>query len=341
MLRKVTEHVQWQGNIVEAIEKSHMRQSRDNPNAAPPVKIHRSVHPQDAEHVSRTILRTMYFPEIERRYEKIAVAYQETFKWVFQSPSSSTEWADFPAWARDKTIPLYWITGKAGAGKSTLMRYIYDHRETRAALKVWAGGRPLITAFFFFWNSGSTMQMSYEGLVRALLYQILDQAPELVSAVLPHRLELGILFGEHLVGSESRAARWTWDELLRTFRLLINRCTKRYRMAFFIDGMDEFQGNPTDLIDFMTSLLAPGIKVCASSRPWVVFEDAFSHRPHLRLENLTHQDIKHYVNSRMTTSPGFRVLQGLDQGVHRTDGKCMPQVLGGFPLGGSSNSVTP
>jgi hypothetical protein len=294
-----------------------MRQSRDNLNAAPPVKIHRSVHPHDTEHVSRTILRTMYFPEIQRRYERIALAYQETFKWVFQSPTSNNDWADFPAWARDKTNPLYWITGKAGAGKSTLMRYIYDHHGTRTALKAWGGERPVITAFFFFWNSGSAMQMSYEGLVRALLYQILDQAPELVSAVLPHRMETGILFGEHLVDSGSDEPRWTWDELLRAFRLLISRCTKRYSMAFFIDGMDEFQGNPTDLIDFMTSLHVPGVKVCASSRPWVVFEDAFSHRPHLRLENLTHQDIKHYVNSRMTGSPGFRVLQGLDQQVSK------------------------
>jgi hypothetical protein len=312
VLRQVTEHVQWQGNIAEAIKRSYMRKSRNTVTAAPPAKIHRNINPSDSEHVSRSILRTMYFPEIERRYEKISAAYQKTFNWVFQNSTSNAQWADFPGWARDESNPLYWITGKAGAGKSTLMRYIYDHSETRVALKAWAGNRPLITAFFFFWNSGSTMQMSYEGLVRALLYQILDQAPDLVSVVLPHRLELGILFGEHLVENEMYAAPWTWDELLRAFRLLINKCTKHYRIALFIDGMDEFQGNPSELIDFMTSLNAPGIKVCASSRPWVVFEDAFGHGPHLRLENLTHEDIKHYVASKMTASPGFRVLQELD-----------------------------
>jgi hypothetical protein len=287
-------------------------------HAAPPAKIHEKLSPADKKRIGRSVLKTMYFPEIKRRYEKITAAYQATFNWVFNHPSGTAEWVDFPKWARDNESPLYWVTGKAGAGKSTLMRHVYDHADTQAALKSWAGDRSLITAFFFFWNSGSSMQMSHEGLIRALLYQILNQAPELVSVVLPHRVEVGALFGEHMIDSEVYAPPWAWEELLQAFRLLIKKCTERYRMAFFIDGMAEFQGNPTVLVDFITSLIAPGTKVCASSRPWVVFEDAFGHRPHLRLENLTHADIKHYVTSKMTASPGFRVLQELDAEISKS-----------------------
>jgi hypothetical protein len=312
ILREVTKHAQWQGDIIEAIKRSHSKQPRDMLHAAPPARIHKNLSPDDKDRIGRSVLTTMHFPEIERRYEKITVAYQKTFNWVFHRPQGAAEWIDFPQWARQDGSPLYWVTGKAGAGKSTLMRYIYDHPDTHVALKSWAADRPLMTAFFFFWNSGSAMQMSQEGLVRALLYQILSQAPELVSVVLPHRVEVGVLFGEHIVESEMYAPPWTWDELLQAFRLLIKKCTERYRLAFFIDGMDEFQGNPTELVGFITSLIAPGTKVCASSRPWVVFEDAFGHRPHLRLENLTHTDIKHFVTSRMTASPGFRVLQELN-----------------------------
>lgn len=289
-----------------------MRQSPGMLHAALPVKIHKSLSQYDSDRISRRVLKTMYFPEIERRYEKINAAYQTTFNWIFHRPSGDAEWTDFPGWARDDGSPLYWVTGKAGAGKSTLMRYIYDHAETRNALMAWAATRPLITAFFFFWNSGSAMQMSHEGLVRALLYQILEQAPDLVSVALPHRMEVGIIFGEHIVESEMYAPPWTWEELLQTFRFIIKKCTERYRMTFFIDGMDEFQGNPSELIEFVTTLTAPGTEVCASSRPWVVFEDAFGHRPHLRLENFTHEDIKHFVTSKMTASAGFRVLQELD-----------------------------
>jgi hypothetical protein len=38
------------------------------------------------------------------------------------------------------------------------------------------------------------------------------------------------------------------------------------------------------------------IKICASSRLWVIFEDAFDIYPSLRLENLTTKDIELYVN---------------------------------------------
>jgi hypothetical protein len=309
ILTEVSKQAQWQSNIVEAIKRSHLEQSRDLLHGAPPARVHKNLSLDDKESIGRDVLNTLYFPEMEHRYEKITAAYQKTFNWVFHQPPEAVEWTDYSGWARNDESPLYWVTGKAGAGKSTLMRYIYDHPDTRAALKSWAADRPLINVSFFFWNSGSAMQMSHEGLVRALLYQILVQAPELVSLVLPHRVEVGVFFGNH---SEMYAPPWIWDELLLAFRLLIKKCTERYRLAFFIDGMDEFQGNPTDLIEFITSLIAPGTKVCVSSRPWVVFEDAFGRRPHLRLENLTHADIKHYVTSKMTTSPGFGALQNLD-----------------------------
>jgi hypothetical protein len=213
------------------------------------------------------VITTLYFAEIERRYEKITAAHQRTFEWIFGSLSGDSEWTDFPSWILDRNSPLDWITGKAGAGKSTLMRFIYNHPRTKEALKVWAADRPLIAALFFFWNSGSEMHMSYEGLVRALLFQILNQVPSLVPILLPNRMEAGVVLGEQILHKDMGALPWTWEELLRTFRQLIKMCSEKYRMPFFIDGMDEFQGNPTELLDFVASPLTPETKVCTSSRP--------------------------------------------------------------------------
>ena len=92
------------------------------------------------------------------------------------------------------------------------------------------------------------MQMSYEGLVRALLYQILDQAPDLVPVAQPHKVEAAILLGEH-IHQRVGANAWTWEEFLRAFRLLIKRDTKNHRIAYFIDGMDDFQSKPSDLVN--------------------------------------------------------------------------------------------
>ncbi|KAH7068278.1 hypothetical protein BKA63DRAFT_494933 [Paraphoma chrysanthemicola] len=308
VLDKIVKQGQWQADIIAAIERSHARKSSGTDFIAPPQDMSTK---RSSEDLHRAIISTLYFPEVERRYEKISLAHKETFKWVFRSSARSKTWTKLPAWIVDKNAPLYWVTGKAGSGKSTLMRYVVDHEETRNSLQAWAGNQKLITAFFFFWNSGSAMQMSYEGLVRALLYQILEQAPDLVPIALPHKVEAAMLLGEHIY-QRIETNVWTSEELLRAFRLIIRKGTAKYRIAFFIDGMDEFQGKPADLVDFVMSLTTSQTKVCAASRPWIVFEDAFGRRPHLRLEDLTHNDINHYVNSKMSASPGFRALHELD-----------------------------
>jgi hypothetical protein len=311
ILKKIVRQGQWQVEIIAAIERSHSRNASWSDFVVPPTAAHKGSIGRSTENLHRTITGQLYISEVERRYEKISLAHKKTFHWVFRSPARRKEWTNFPSWMADNSAPLYWITGKAGSGKSTVMRFLVDHKETRTSLQAWAGSTRLVTAFFFFWNSGSALQMSYEGLVRSLLYQILDQAPELVPIALPHKVEAAMLLGEQIY-QRIEAEKWTWEELLRAFRLIIKTSASKYKIAFFIDGMDEFKGKPSDLIDFILSLTTPWTKVCAASRPWIVFEDAFGRRPHLRLEDLTHNDINHYVNSRMSASPGFRALHELD-----------------------------
>lgn len=43
-----------------------------------------------------------------------------------------------------------------------------------------------------------------------------------------------------------------------------------------------------------------------------MFEDAFGHGPHLRLKDLTYNDIKKYVTSKLDNNHGFKVYQQLD-----------------------------
>ena len=50
------------------------------------------------------------------------------------------------------------------------------------------------------------------------------------------------------------------------------------------------------------------IKVCLSSRPWVVFEDIFNNCPNLKLQNLTHRDIEQYVRDKFNRNSAFLKL---------------------------------
>lgn len=79
---------------------------------------------------------------------------------------------------------LYWITGKPGSGKSTLMKFLYQDPETLKALETWAGGNELLIGAYFFWEVGKIpLLRTREGLLRTLLFQILRQQPDLIKSL--------------------------------------------------------------------------------------------------------------------------------------------------------------
>ena len=84
------------------------------------------------------------------------------------------------------------------------------------------------------------------------------------------------------------------------------------KIALFIDGLDEFNGSHLKLIEFTRSLLSPGVKICVSSRPWIVFEDAFKHEPNIMLQDLTFWDIYDFASSKLSSNPGFRALETVE-----------------------------
>ena len=126
----------------------------------------------------QVLLSSLRFEYIAKRQATVEPAHEQTFEWVLD-PSSPGE---FHNWVRSQN-GIYWIMGKAGSGKSTLMKFLLNHTETAESLKSWAGPKELVTASFFFWNAGPSIQKSQEGLFRSLLYEILSQCPDLTRTV--------------------------------------------------------------------------------------------------------------------------------------------------------------
>ena len=88
---------------------------------------------------------------------------------------------------------IYWIAGKAGCGKSTLMKFLYEHKDTQKALRHWAGKHTLVTARYYFWSGGrvqqaeTALQRSQEGLLRTLLLEVLEKNRQITTVALPDR----------------------------------------------------------------------------------------------------------------------------------------------------------
>ncbi|KAF2115897.1 hypothetical protein BDV96DRAFT_599443 [Lophiotrema nucula] len=131
-------------------------------------------------------LQGLNFRQKDLRYEEIDPAYRATFEWIFREPGQEPTWDDLTAYlTKDDFASVYFVDGKAGSGKSTLMNFIARHPRTVDAVRSWAGTGEYMILTFFFWNVGTPLQKSHVGLLRALLHGVLRRYPELIPAVFP------------------------------------------------------------------------------------------------------------------------------------------------------------
>lgn len=251
---------------------------------------------------------------MDDRYHAIQDAYAKTFEWVFQPPSAEHQpWNDFSDWLTQGS-GIYWINGKPGSGKSTLMRFIFEDSRTGVRLKQWVGSSRLITAGFFFWKSGSCEQASQIGLLRSLLFKILQRKKEAIKNVFPDEWEtFERVMRTRPAGStiQDPALHWTARQLRIALQLFF-RLKLDTQTCIFIDGLDEYDGDPSDTIGLFKGISSPNVKICLSSRPWVEFQEAFKFLPQLKLQDLTRPCIRVYVNEMLVSNENMLALSTYD-----------------------------
>lgn len=265
-------------------------------------KIQQYERRQEEKEYRTQLVDSLWFAEILSREETIAEAHSETFQWIFDKSGRAVRpWDNFSAWLENGE-GIYWVNGKAGSGKSTLMSFLCQDKRTIQALEVWSETKVLLMPKFYFWSSGTTMQKSFEGLLRSLLWQILNE--------LPNTTALPVTFGSLPERNRSTAlghssiGAWTRSRLQRTLQQAISQLQSSCRLCFFLDGLDEFDEDHDELITFVRDIVSrSGAKVCLSSRPYKIFEDAFGSSAKLRLQDLTHKDVQRYVEDKFQDVP--------------------------------------
>lgn len=125
------------------------------------------------------ILRSLHFKTIAMRESRIPEAHATTFEWIFSEENNESP---FLEWLKNDD-GVFWAMGKAGSGKSTLMKFLVNHPLTEQHVKTWAAGKIVVMAKDFFWNAGNELQKSQEGLLRSLLFAILRQCPNMISGL--------------------------------------------------------------------------------------------------------------------------------------------------------------
>lgn len=202
---------------------------------------------------------------------------------------------------------IFHISGKAGSGKSTLMKFLCKSSRVKRGLESWAGCRPLIFVPFFFWNSGDETQMSLEGLYRSLLFETCRQIPSFIPR----------LFPELWRSSNFGLTPIRFDEVRDAFNRLIQEASSyESYFCFFIDGLDEFKGDEVDHWRFSRDLQswttqAENIKLCVSSRPHVPFVQSFANdlNNQVSIHDLTREDIYKFSVAMFEKDPNFNRIK--------------------------------
>ncbi|KAH7055668.1 hypothetical protein B0J12DRAFT_717839 [Macrophomina phaseolina] len=222
-------------------------------------------HHRDYLHQLR-ILENLRFYDKADRFERIPEAHKKTFEWIFSDDCSS-----------DRNP--FWITGKPGAGKSTLMKYLYNDRRSFMCLAPWTGSGRFVVASFFFWNSGTVVQMSRFDLPDAIPNHFLDR-------------------WNYYQNFSSDLHQWTWPEIASAFESLASVNPNEF--FFVVDGLDGFNGDCAELASWIIRT------------PWLMFEDAFKSSPFFRVEKLTAPDIWLFTTEKLQASQAFADLQKSD-----------------------------
>lgn len=264
--------------------------------------------------IEQFILEQIRYEEMSYRYEAIRDAHSNTFSWLFSSSERQSP-VNFEEWLKSDD-DVFWISGKPGSGKSTLVKFLHNNPATLEKLRLHANGKRIVLASFFFWDAGKSIQKSQEGLLRALIFEILRQNPDLISKVFP---AVWLLFASKYGGisrkahgqsfTESLSVRGLLDALRRACALAVDSDMK---FCFLIDGLDEYHGQPSDVIELITMLKnVPNVKICVTSRPWNEFEHEFgkSGSKKLSMQDFNSHDIEKYVHDKLEADENYQDLE--------------------------------
>ncbi|KAK3326881.1 hypothetical protein B0H66DRAFT_170482 [Apodospora peruviana] len=279
------------------------------------------------------LLRSLKYDMMGDRFGQIPPPHEGTYQWIMrgiaywiegnEDPADETltsrelqsgcphdvaaldiSWKCFPCWLESKspTDKIYWIQGKAGSGKSTLMKFVVEDDRLWSDLKS-AEQDPLILSHFL-WSAGAYMQKSVRGILLALLFQFLSSNESLLDEVVNEFPQTKF---KDIPGD------WSVEELEKVIHASFVKSPKP--IFVFLDGLDEIStcdvdniDTPANLLRVVTNLSMIGnVKVCVSSRPEPVFKNQLKSISSLQLQDLTLLDMKMYAEaSLLQAQPDLR-----------------------------------
>lgn len=256
-------------------------------------------------------LASLNSAEARMRHENLTDAYSGTFQWIFDSKYNFSSFL-----SGDLASNTFWIQGKPGSGKSTLMKFALRHPHTAELLEKYHNVSWIMAAYFFH-DRGTDAQKSILGFLREILYQVLMQQKLIFPLIYPQfhssksselklRSSQSLAVSRNMTGQcrDSPSISWTLNLLEEALGSIAISSNFNIGLCIFVDALDEHLGDHRNLIRILrkVSQSAQGehfrIRVCMAGRPENVFKDAFWDCLGFAVQNLTASDIQHYTEER-------------------------------------------
>jgi len=237
------------------------------------------------------LLKSFEFPQIDAHRTTIRAAHTKTCRWLLKH-SKYRDWLD-PG-KQSQNHGFLWMRGKAGAGKSTMMKFVY--LETKKVSK-----KPSMAVAFFFFNArGDYLERSISGMYRSLLLQLLHEFSDLQSVL----DKTDIVPWNQQDCPDLNALK----ELLSNAVMALGQCC----FTCFVDALDECDElEVRDMVQFFEELAEnatdEGIqfRICFSSRPYPYIDIHRGILLTLEEESGHGEDLAQYESRLRITNPSL------------------------------------
>lgn len=201
------------------------------------------------------------------------------------------------------------------------MKHIYSHKATQEIMSKGNWQAPAT----FFHNRGSSIQKTFEGLLRSILVKILLGLPNLFSVVSLHGREhspLRMFQMQEKDNPVQQSFLWTVKNLKAAFESVLREGAKSLKLCIFVDALDEYEGDHGEIARFLRQLvLSSGqgsavVKILVASREEQIFADEFRGLPSsqsLSIHHWTGTDIKTYVSIKLRAEPAMQDFLRCDE----------------------------
>ncbi|OQV09141.1 NACHT domain-containing protein [Cladophialophora immunda] len=278
-------YLQVVGELSDILGKLTLQQQLSEPEALSVVYTSRRNETNEVilQSKCRQMLESLQFPQMDDRQRLISEPCHGTGIWLLQT-------AEYTEWLQG-AHKFLWLKGKAGSGKSTLMKRVLQDLQSRYHSETHT------IAAYFFDGGGSELQRSTLGFFKTVLYRIFTQNTRL--------LEEFVSASENGKFSKGKNLEWRLEELMEVTRTLTK--LKHWKPTILLlDALDEgSRDDVRNLLHFFEQLFpheiatsAVSFRVCLASRhyPNITLKDC----PELWAERHNTADIEEFTRQKLS-----------------------------------------